>query len=131
MAAVAVLAMSDANGQQQVPPPTATRPPENNERGLRPLTPEEIAPNLNFYAMDPLYDPNALAALEAALRSALIRRLRIIEVHHVAPDDQRTRWVLGLRSGRRGRLLLCGSAAAGRLILCGNRRGQDDSNQRG
>ncbi len=45
--------------QQQAPPPSSTRPPENNEQGLRPLTPEEIAPNLNFYAMDPLYDPNA------------------------------------------------------------------------
>ena len=36
-----------------------TRPPANNERGLRELTDEEIPPNLNFYAMDPLYDPNA------------------------------------------------------------------------
>jgi len=36
-----------------------TRPPVNNERGLRELTDEEIPPNLNFYAMDPLYDPNA------------------------------------------------------------------------
>lgn len=37
-----------------------TRPPENNEQGIRVLTPEEIAPNLNFYAMDPLYNPNAV-----------------------------------------------------------------------
>ena len=37
------------------PPASSTRPPENNEQGLRPLTPEEIPPNLNFYAMDPLY----------------------------------------------------------------------------
>ena len=36
-------------------PPASTRPPENNEQVLRPLTPEEIPPNLNFYAMDPLY----------------------------------------------------------------------------
>jgi rhamnogalacturonan endolyase len=42
---------------QQPPPVSSTRPPENNEQGLRPLTPEEIAPNLNFYAMDPLYKP--------------------------------------------------------------------------
>ena len=35
------------------------RPPANNERGLRELTDEQIPPNLNFYAMDPLYDPNA------------------------------------------------------------------------
>jgi rhamnogalacturonan endolyase len=59
MAAVLALTLIDAAAQQQVPPPSSTRPPENNERGLRPLTPEEIAPNLNFYAMDPLYDPNA------------------------------------------------------------------------
>ena len=37
-----------------------TRPPADNERGLRELTEEEIPPNLNFYAMDPLYDPNAV-----------------------------------------------------------------------
>jgi hypothetical protein len=37
-----------------------TRPPEGNDRGLRELTPEEIPPNLNFYAMDPLYDPDAV-----------------------------------------------------------------------
>lgn len=39
---------------------SATRPPENNDRMLRPLTPEEIPPNLNFYAIDPLYDPDAI-----------------------------------------------------------------------
>ena len=39
----------------QPPPLSSTRPPEDNEKGLRPLTPEEIPPNLNFYAMDPLY----------------------------------------------------------------------------
>jgi hypothetical protein len=43
-------------GQPAQPPPqTATRPPENNDETLRPLTPEEIPPNLNFYAIDPLY----------------------------------------------------------------------------
>jgi hypothetical protein len=36
-----------------------TRPPANNERGLRRLSSNEIPPNLSFYAMDPLYDPNA------------------------------------------------------------------------
>ena len=44
---------------QRRPGRSSTRPPEDNERGLRELTPEEIPPNLNFYAMDPLYDPNA------------------------------------------------------------------------
>lgn len=45
----------------QVPPasPTqpSTRPPDNNDLTLRPLTAEEIPPNLNFYAIDPLYRP--------------------------------------------------------------------------
>jgi len=36
------------------------RPPDNSGSGLRKLTPEEISPNLNYYAMDPLYDPNAV-----------------------------------------------------------------------
>jgi hypothetical protein len=46
---------------QNPPPPSqpSTRPPENNDRVLRPLTPEEIPPNLNFYALDPLYKPGA------------------------------------------------------------------------
>ena len=39
------------------PQPEATRPPENNDQTLRPLGPDEIAPNLSFYAMDPLYKP--------------------------------------------------------------------------
>ena len=41
----------------QQPPVPSTRPPENNDQILRPLTAEEIPPNLNFYAMDPLYKP--------------------------------------------------------------------------
>jgi hypothetical protein len=36
-----------------------TRPPADNDRTLREITPEEIPPNLNFYAVDPLYDPEA------------------------------------------------------------------------
>jgi hypothetical protein len=50
-AVVFVLAVTMAAAQQQ-PPPTqpSTRPPENNDEVLRPLTPEEIPPNLNFYA---------------------------------------------------------------------------------
>ena len=36
------------------------RPPglrQNNDRTMRPLGPDEIPPNLSFYAMDPLYKP--------------------------------------------------------------------------
>ena len=40
------------------PAQPSTRPPENNDQTLRPLSPEEIPPNLNFYAIDPLYKPN-------------------------------------------------------------------------
>src|SRR5262245_6462971 len=43
----------------QTPTQPSTRPPENNDETLRPLTPEEIPPNLNFYAIDPLYKPGA------------------------------------------------------------------------
>ena len=44
---------------EQNPPPAqqGTRPPENNDQTMRPLSPEEIPPNLNFYAIDPLYRP--------------------------------------------------------------------------
>jgi rhamnogalacturonan endolyase len=57
--ALAVGVVVVLRGQQPpVPPPTppeATRPPDNNDQTLRPLGPDEIPPNLSFYAMDPLY----------------------------------------------------------------------------
>ena len=34
-------------------------PSSSDPQGVRELTPEEIPPNLNYYTMDPLYDPNA------------------------------------------------------------------------
>jgi hypothetical protein len=43
--------------QNPSPSQPSTRPPEDNDRMLRPLTPEEVPPNLNFYAIDPLYKP--------------------------------------------------------------------------
>jgi rhamnogalacturonan endolyase len=76
MAAVIVAALAPVPQQPpaQVPPATSTRPPENNEQGLRPLTPEEIPPNLNFYAMDPLYKPGTpLGWAAARIREALDR----------------------------------------------------------
>src|SRR6185436_19358622 len=48
-----------AQDPQGTPVQPSTRPPENNDATLRPLTPEEIPPNLNFYAIDPLYKPGA------------------------------------------------------------------------
>jgi rhamnogalacturonan endolyase len=39
---------------------SGTHPPAGNDHMLREITPEEIPPNLNYYAMDPLYDPNAV-----------------------------------------------------------------------
>ncbi len=50
-----VLAVSIADAQNPAQAPT--RPPENNDQTLRPLSAEEIPPNLNFYALDPLYKP--------------------------------------------------------------------------
>ncbi len=35
----------------------ATRPVDDNDTTLRPLSAEEVPPNLNFYAIDPLYRP--------------------------------------------------------------------------
>jgi rhamnogalacturonan endolyase len=37
--------------------PESTKPPVDNERTLRTLGPNEIPPNLSFYAVDPLYKP--------------------------------------------------------------------------
>lgn len=60
---IALTVVATGVAQQQPPPPPAqpeaTRPPENNDRTLRPLSPEEIPPNLSFYAVDPLYRPGA------------------------------------------------------------------------
>lgn len=58
-----------------------TRPPEGNDRGLREITEEEIPPNLNFYAMDPLYDPNArLGWSETRIEESLNRGLVVMPV---------------------------------------------------
>ncbi|HYP08141.1 MAG TPA: hypothetical protein VER03_18050, partial [Bryobacteraceae bacterium] len=45
--------------QPVAPPATtpSTRPPAENDRTMRSLTAEEMPPNLNFYAIDPLYKP--------------------------------------------------------------------------
>lgn len=62
--AMALLAGATTGGSQQTPSPAptpqeATRPPENNDQTLRTLSPEEIPPNLSFYAVDPLYKRGA------------------------------------------------------------------------
>jgi len=43
----------------QQPAPQATTPPPGNDRSLRKLSPDEIPPNLSFYAVDPLHTPGA------------------------------------------------------------------------
>ena len=48
---------SNPQNPPTVPQPS-TRPPENNDETLRPLSSEEIPPNLGFYAINPLYKPN-------------------------------------------------------------------------
>ena len=49
-----VVAQPPSGESGQRPRRTSTRPPMDNEHKLRELSPEEIPPNLNFYAMDPL-----------------------------------------------------------------------------
>lgn len=58
--ALAACCIALVAGSTQNPPTVQpdTRPPRDNDSTLRPLTPEEIPPNLNFYAIDPLYRPN-------------------------------------------------------------------------
>lgn len=43
----------------QTPVQFATTPSRDNDTTLRPLSPEEIPPNLNFYAVNPLYQEGA------------------------------------------------------------------------
>jgi len=58
-----------------------TRPPAGNERGLRELTAEEIPPNLNFYSMDPLYNPDAvLGWAEERIEEKLNRGMLAISI---------------------------------------------------
>ena len=42
---------------QPPPAPAATTPPPDNDQSLRKLSPDEIPPNLSFYAIDPLDKP--------------------------------------------------------------------------
>ena len=61
--AFAVLAVATLSTSQpprtQPPEPSPTTPPAGNDQTLRKLSPDEIPPNLSFYAMDPLYRPGA------------------------------------------------------------------------
>ncbi len=66
-----ILLTTTAWAQPAVPPPSSsskpaaavtaptfsTTPTRDNDSTLRPLSPEEIPPNLNFYAVNPLYQP--------------------------------------------------------------------------
>lgn len=55
---LSVAAALTATAQNPTPPSQPpTTPPANNDLTLRPITSEEIPPNLNFYAIDPLYKP--------------------------------------------------------------------------
>ena len=57
VATIAIAALAQQTPTQPLPQPQATRPPEGNDQMLRPLGPDEIPPNLSFYAVDPLYKP--------------------------------------------------------------------------
>jgi rhamnogalacturonan endolyase len=69
MPGVLLLITCCATLSAQTPPPQtppSTRPAENNDQTLRPLTSEELPPNLNFYAIDPLYKPGVPLGWSAA-----------------------------------------------------------------
>ena len=75
-AVVFLLSVVALTPQDPAPSPAqpSTRPPDRNDEILRPLTPEEIPPNLNFYAIDPLYRPGTpLGWSETRIREALDR----------------------------------------------------------
>ncbi|NWF85019.1 MAG: silent information regulator protein Sir2 [Bryobacteraceae bacterium] len=57
MKQVSVLLFGCLAALAQPQPDQPTRPPAGNDRTLRKLGPTEIAPNLSFYAVDPLYRP--------------------------------------------------------------------------
>ena len=78
---------------------TATRPPADNDRTLRPLSPDEIPPNLSFYAVDPLYKPGVPLgwADRASRRTARSRRRRARDGRSARPCE------LAVASGRRER----------------------------
>ena len=70
----------------QPPPaqPEAVRPPDDNDRTLRPLGANEIPPNLSFYAIDPLYKPGVpLGWASTRIEETLNRGLDVI------PDGER------------------------------------------
>jgi hypothetical protein len=59
----------------------STRPPEGNDRILRELTPEDIPPNLNLYAIDPLYNPDdVLGWADERIEEKLDRGLLVLPV---------------------------------------------------
>lgn len=49
------LAVAQPAAPAPAPAQFGTRPVQNNDTSLRPLSPEEIPPNLNFYAVNPLF----------------------------------------------------------------------------
>jgi rhamnogalacturonan endolyase len=88
---VIALAAAAMTGQSPQPPatpapsqPELVRPPADNDRTLRPLGPNEIPPNLSFYAIDPLYKPGVpLGWSTARIEEPLNRGLDVI------PDGDR------------------------------------------
>lgn len=57
LAVAFTIAVATQQPGQRPPDPSPTTPPPNNDQTLRKLSPDEIPPNLSFYAMDPLYKP--------------------------------------------------------------------------
>ena len=73
----AAMASQQAPQPLQDPPPTT--PPPGNDQMLRKLSPDEIPPNLSFYAVDPLYKAGVpLGWASAEIRERLDRGLVVV-----------------------------------------------------
>jgi rhamnogalacturonan endolyase len=69
-------AVASYQSAQRPPDPSPTRPTADNDQTLRKLSPDEIPPNLSFYAMDPLYKAGVpLGWASAEIRERLDRGL--------------------------------------------------------
>lgn len=102
--AICCAAVRAAPGQNPPPAQQGTRPPENNDQTMRRLSPEEIPPNLNFYAIDPLYRPGTPLGWSPSRKTGDIDEDGFDEILNgsIAIDhDGRTLWSTGMGHGDR------------------------------
>lgn len=86
LAAAVAAQTPPASAGAAAPVQFATTPTRDNDTSLRPLSPEEIPPNLNFYAVNPLYQEGArLGWAQARIEEKIDRGVvaRVTEDKHV------------------------------------------------